>query len=243
MAEDMRNRRRAGPVNRLRRALYSVMLMSASLPALGATPEGPRKSAPGAHALPRVQLGSASQRENDLLLLRDPTLPADAALVAYEGAAALLSHARSLGPDFALVPAGNTLLTAHFLGDDLDSVSKGLGVDVLVPEMGYFHLNLYSGRDGPNLGKRWQFNPQGFALPQSADHFWSLGGSLNLERASASGRHALVFEPQLVLNLDSVVPVSGRLQAIVSYHNWRTSSGSARPDVGEVPQVFLRWSY
>lgn len=242
MAENMSNRRRTGPVNRLRRALYSVMLMSASLPVLAGTPEGQRKNTPGAYSLPHVQLGSVSQRENDLLLLRDPTLPADSPLVAYEGAAALLTHARSLGPDFALVPAGNTLLTAHFLGDELASMSKGLGVDVLVPEVGYFHLNLYSGRDGPNLGKRLQFNPQGFSLPQSADHFWSLGGSLTLERAGPTGRRSLVFEPQLVLNLDSVVPVHGRLQAIVSYHNWR-SSGSARPDVGEVPQVFLRWSY
>src|SRR5579859_2628735 len=163
MAENMSNRRRTGPVNQLRRALYGVMLMSASLPVLAATPEGQRKSAPGAHSLPRVQLSSASQSESDLLLLRDPSLPADSALVAYEGATALLTHARSLGPDFALVPAGNTLLTAHFLGDDLASASKGVGVDFLVPEMGYFHLNLYSGRDGPNRGKRWQFNPQGFS--------------------------------------------------------------------------------
>lgn len=241
MTEQRVNHRRTGPVNRLRRALYSMLLMSTSLPSLADDGGTQHKAAPRPH-LPHVQLGSVAQRESDLLLLRDPT-QAGGGVYAYDGASALLAHARGIGPDFALAPMGDSLLTAHFLGSSLDNLAKGMGVDVLVPELGYFHLNLYSGRDGPNRGQRWQLNPQGFALPESADHFWSLGGSLNLEQAGANGRRSLVFEPQLVLNLDAVVPVRGRLSAVVSYHNWHSGAGVARPDVGEVPQVFLRWSY
>ncbi|MBV8063615.1 MAG: hypothetical protein JOY51_08465 [Nevskia sp.] len=219
------------------------MLVSAWLPGHAAAQEDPRKAGLGPHPLPHASFSSTVQRENDLLLLRNPTLQADAALVAYQGASALLTNARTISADFALVPAGNSLLTAHFLGDDLDTLSKGLGVDMLLPGVGYFHMNLYSGKDGPNLGRRWQLNPSGFSLPQSANRFWSLGASLDVEKVSPTGKRSLVFVPQLVMNLDAVVPMSGRLQAIVSYHNWHSNAGVAQPDVGQVPQVSLKWSF
>lgn len=235
-----RERRRKGPINELRRALYGLMLSSASVPAMAAG-HPPAKTADAPHRLPRIHLSDVLAGQLDSLMLHDPAAPPDAPLTMFGPMSPLLSHARSISPDFVFAPIGGLLLTAHFLGNDLETIGKGLGADFLVPELGYFHLNLYNGPDGPNLGKRWKIAPNGFALPKSADKVWSLGGTVDVESRGASAKRELVFVPQLVLNLDSAIPMQGRMQAVFSYRNWRSTPGLSRHEA--VPQVSLKWNF
>jgi len=242
MPQDGLEKRRRGPLNGVRRMLYGLLVGSASVPALAASAHDASANV-GRHRLPLAQTNAPLRLDGDLLLVRDySALPGDD-LLAYGSLSPLLLQASAISTDFAFVSVGGQLLTAHYLGDDLDRIGKGLGVDLLLPELGYFHLNLYSGHDGPNQGKRWLINPKGFALPESADGFWSLGGSLALERSDHYGHRQLQFVPQLVLNLDKIVPMQGRMQALLSYHNWREAADTAPVRTGPVPQVSLRWSF
>jgi hypothetical protein len=238
MRQGFVERRRAGPVNRLRRMLYGLLLGSASAPALAGSPLG--GAAGGTlHRLPMVQTNAPAWMHDNVLLARDP-LSAGGALYAYSGLGPALSAAAALGPDYAFLPVGNLLFTAHYLGGDLKKLGKGLGVDLAVPQFGYFHLNLFAGRDDIIGGQRWRIDPQGFALPESAQRSWSLGGSLAVE-AGPSGRRQVLFVPQLVLNLDAITHVSGRMQAVLSYHEWHSRLDRAPTDNGPVPQVSLKW--
>lgn len=242
MSQTFVEKRRQGPVNRLRRALYALLLGSASAPALAGSPHS---SVPDGelHRLPRVQTNGPVWMHDNVLLARDPQ-SAGGGLSAYAGLGPALSGASARGRDFAFLPVGDVLFTAQFLGDDLKKIGKGLGVDLALPELGYFHLNLFTGRNDATGGKRLRIDPQGFDLPQSTNRLWSLGGSLALER-DAPGEHRQVrFVPQLVLNLDAITHVSGRMQAVISYHNWRSQvDRGPSDDQGPVPQVTLKWWY
>jgi hypothetical protein len=235
MSQAFVERRRSGPVNRLRRMLYGLLLGSASAPALAASPQ----DAGTLHRLPQVVSNAPLWMHDNALLARDPQ---NGGLYAYAGLGTVLARAGSLGRDFAFLPVGDLLFTAHFLGDDLKKIGKGLGVDFVLPEFGYFHLNLYTGRNDATGGKRWRIDPQGFALPDSAEHLWSLGGSLAMEQG-ANGHRQLTFVPQLVLNLDAITRTSGRMQAVISYHNWRSQVDRMPTDQGAVPQVSLKWRF
>lgn len=239
MPQGFVERRRRGPVNRLRRMLYGLLLGSASAPALAGTPQ---EAAAGdtLHRLPQVVTNAPLWMHDDVLLARDPL---GGKLYAYAGLGPVLARADALGPDYAFLPVGGLLFTAHYLGQDLAKIGKGLGVDLALPQLGYFHLNLYAGRGDVTGGKRWRIDPQGFALPDSAERLWSLGGSLAVEQG-ANGRRQLTFVPQLVLNLDAVTHLSGRLQAVLSYHNWRSQADRGLAEQqGAVPQISLRWRF
>jgi len=237
-------KRRRGPLNRLRRMLYGVLVSAASASALATSGHDASSNASGPRLpLPLAHTNAPLRLDGDVLLLHDQSDLPGGDLLAYGGLSPLLLQASAISADFAFVSIGGQLLTAHYLGDDLDRIGKGLVVDFLLPELGYFHLNLYSGHDGPERGKRWLINPDGFALPQSADRFWSLGGSLALERNDPYSRRQLQFVPQLVLNLDQVVPMQGRMQALISYHNWLAAADTDPVRTGRIPQISLHWSF
>jgi hypothetical protein len=237
MSQGFIERRRTGPVNQLRRMLYGLLLGTATAPVL-AGPLGAGMSG-SLHRLPLVQTNAPAWMHDNVLLARDP-LSAGGGLYAYSGLGPALSGAAALGPDYAFLPVGNLLFTAHYLGDDLKKLGKGLGVDLAVPQFGYFHLNLFAGRNDTLGGQRWRIAPQGFALPDTPERLWSLGGSLALE-TGPTGRRQVMFVPQLVLNLDAVTHLSGRMQAVLSYHEWHSRLERTPNDNGPVPQISLKW--
>ncbi|TXH06157.1 MAG: hypothetical protein E6R07_01310 [Nevskiaceae bacterium] len=238
MSGSMSERRRQGPVNNLRRQLYGLILLSSSLAAEAA--DAPPETPSMLPRLPAVEVSRQPWADRDALLVRHPN---GSGWLAYGGLNALNQHARLISPDYAYVPVGDLLFTAHFLGDDLATLRKGLGVDLAVPAIGYFHLNLYSGRDGPNAGKRWRVQPDGIALPESSDRIWSLGGSLDLVRPDRNSHRQVIFVPQLVMNVDQVARVPGHMQMALSYRNWNSPVSGLLPDSGMVPQLTFRWSY
>jgi hypothetical protein len=239
MAIPMSERRRKGPVNQLRRQLYGWVMASAALSAEAAENPSSNPAVP-LQRLPIAETASALWADNDVLLARNPGGPG---WLAYGGIAALNRNARLISPDYAYLPVGELLFTAHFLGDDIDILRKGLGVDLAVPALGYFHLNLYSGRDGPNRGKRWQVNPDGMALPESHDHIWSLGGSLDLAKPDRNSRRQIMFVPQLIMNVDQIAKIPGHMQVSLVYRNWDSPVSGLLQESGRMPQVSFKWSY
>jgi hypothetical protein len=183
MAVPMSEKRRKGPINELRRQLYGLVLVSSSLSAEAAN-HPLRSLAPAPPRLTMAETSAAPWSDNDVLLARNSH---GAGWMAYGGIAALNSNARLVSRDYAYLPVGELLFTAHFLGDDLSTLRKGLGVDLAIPEFGYVHLNLYSGRDGPNRGKRWQVNPDGMALPTASGR-WAARSIWSSRTATAAAR-------------------------------------------------------
>jgi hypothetical protein len=236
MAADGIEKRRKGPVNRMRRMLYGLLLGSAAAPGFAAAADN------GASRLPQAMTNAQLRQEGEVLLVRDGSAPSRSPmLAAYGGLAPMLTQAATISPDFAFAPLGKMLLTAHFLGTELDSLGKGLGVDLLVPELGYFHLNLYNGPGGPNQGKRLRIQPEGFDMPQTENQAWSLGASLELARGY-DDRRRLQFVPQLVLNLDRCVPIGSRMQAVLSYRNWHAAGELDAVESRPIPQLALHWA-
>ena len=242
MSAPLSDQRRKGPVNALRRQLYGLVLLSTSLSAQAADEGWRHRLAAAPSRIPVAETNDAPWSDNDVLLSRS----ADAEnhrWMAYGGMSALNAHARTISLDFAYVPIGELLFTAHFLGDDIDNLRKGLGVDLAVPEVGYFHLNLYSGRDGPNRGKRWQVNPSGMNLPESHDRLWSLGGTLDLAKPDRNSARQIMFIPQLILNVDQLAKVPGHMQMAMTYSRWNSPVSGLLQESGMTPQVAFKWTY
>lgn len=240
MSVPLSERRRKGPINQLRRQLYGLVMASAALSAEAA--ENPVRNA-GAplQRLPVAETNNAAPwSDNDVLMVRSP---AGTGWQAYGGMAALNRDARLISQDYAYLPVGELLFTAHFLGDDIDTLRKGLGVDLAIPAVGFFHLNLYSGRDGPNRGKRWQVNPDGMALPESHDRIWSLGGTLDLAKPDRNSRRQIMFIPQLIMNVDQIMRVPGHMQVSLMVRNWNSPISGLLPESGQIPQVSFKWTY
>jgi hypothetical protein len=239
MTTPLWEQRRTGPINVLRRQLYSLALLSSTLAAEAADNPLHNPAAPP-RRLPVAETSSAPWSDNDVLMTRNAH---GAGWMAYGGMAALNSNARLFSRDYAYLPVGELLFTAHFLGDDLSTLRKGMGVDLAIPEFGYVHLNLYSGRDGPNRGKRWRVNPDGMALPESHDRFWSLGGSLDLVKPDRNSRRQIVFVPQLILNVDQIATIPGHMQMSMTYSRWNSPVSGLLQESGTVPQVSFKWAY
>jgi len=232
MSQDGLEKRRRGPLNGLRRSLFGELLGSAA-GAIGADA--------GVCRLPLALSDAPLRLDGDVLLSRRRSAPSGAPLLACGGLSPVLLQAATISPDFAFAPVGELLLTAHYLGDDFDRIEWRSGVDLLVPEIGYFHLNLYNGGGGPAWSKRWQIMPEGFSLPQSTDRVWSLGGSLALERSGAHGERRLQFVPQLLLDLGQVVPVGERIEAVLGYYHWHGATDATTACAKPLPQLALRW--
>lgn len=138
---------------------------------------------------------------------------------------------------------GDALANAHYRGDDIDILRKGLGFDVALPEQGTLHLNLYGGRDGISRGKHWLFNPADVALPSTEGGRWSLGGTLEITRADQQSRRQLMFVPQLLLNVNQFSSVPGHMQVALMYGPWHGTLSGLSENAGLTPQILLKWSY
>ncbi|MDR3416854.1 MAG: hypothetical protein P4L83_11770 [Nevskia sp.] len=229
--------RRPGPRYRLFGALFGLMLCCGWLPVQAAGPDNRHPSAEPVYAAACLDCVPA-------LMTPSPYAMPGGTLISTSSLSPLLTSASSINANLGYLPVGQVLLGSRYLGDDLQKIRHGLGVDLLLPAVGYFHLNLYNGRDGLNGGMRWRLNPQGEPVAGAADRFWSLGGTLALERNDPWGHRQLMFVPQLTFNVDALLPVPGRMQAVLSYHDWRSTFDDGLPQQGgRVPQLSLRWSF
>lgn len=228
-----RERRRKGPVNRLRRLLYGVLLLAAAPGAVAAD----ELAAVGQH---RPQTSPASSRIvqatlQGLVLLHAERVEAPETTVqgaGYPRIALDTVTARLLEP-----AAADTLLLrieVHQGG----LLRDGVGFDLEVPDFGMFHLNLYSRRNAATAGKRWALGVGDTGIDPPSQT-WSLGGTLEMVRMIEGGRH-LAFVPELLVDLARGETRYLPFQASLKLANWRSFSERAALD-DVVPQLAFRW--
>jgi hypothetical protein len=116
------------------------------------------------------------------------------------------------------------------------AVRDGVGFDLLVPDFGNFHLNLYSRRNARTEG--WRHSVK-LAGEEAQQRTWSVGGSVEVVRTIDGGKH-LAFVPELIFDMDGAT--DGRLpfQASVRYGNWRSVAEKKSLEEKAV-QVVFKW--
>lgn len=227
-----RERRRQGPVNRLRRLLYGILLLAASPGAIAAD----ELAAVGQHRpQPSAPARIVQATLQGLVLLHAerveaPDTPIQGA--AYPRIALDTVTARLLEP-----AAMDTLLLRIEVHQD-GLLRDGVGFDLEVPDFGMFHLNLYSRRNAATAGKRWALGV-GDTGVDPPSQTWSLGGTLEMVRTTEGGRH-LAFVPELLVDLARGETRYLPFQASLKLAHWRSlSEREALDDV--VPQLAFRW--
>jgi hypothetical protein len=231
-----RERRRKGPINRLRRFMYG-MLLAAAVPGAAAADELGQigKYKPRSIATAVSQGALEASIEGLLVLHAERAAAADAAPQgnAYPRIALDSVNARIQQPLNG---------EAHLLKVDVTSggtLRDGVGFDMLVPDFGRFHLNLYSRRNARTEGKRWSMNLTDGSMTPMLTRSWSLGGSLELVR-TIDGDRQFAMVPELLLNVDALTGGKAGFTASVKYGNWRSVSDKRSLD-DKVPQLTFRW--
>jgi hypothetical protein len=228
-----RERRRKGPINRLRRVLYGLLLMAAA-PGAAAADEtayiGKYRAASAAASLPYQRIVEATIQ--GLVVLRaEPAESAasPAAGIGYPRIALDNVNAHfytAVGADPSLVKLSVT---------ETGSIRDGVGFDLSLPDLGRFHLNLYSRRNARTEGARWRMDRTEPAERKT----WSMGGSLEVVR-TVDGDRQLAFVPELLVDLDPGNAGLLPFQATLKYGNWKSVSERRSLDEQAV-QIMFKW--
>jgi hypothetical protein len=241
MAAAVRERRRRGPVNRLRRLGYGALLACAS----GVAAADPLASfgahravaaPPGTNSAPAARILEATL-QGLLLVHAEEALDPAAGLqpVFYPRLALDRVNAHLLEP--AVLPAPMVEMTVN----TRSSLRDGLGFDVAVPELGNFHLNLYTRRNARTPGRRWSMNLSSGEVTEDAGRAWSLGGSLELVRTRDGARQA-AFVPELMLDLGALSARPIAFSVSLKYTSFRSLHDKRALDA-EVPQLGFTWRF
>jgi hypothetical protein len=113
------------------------------------------------------------------------------------------------------------------------SIRDGVGFDLAVPDLGNFHLNLYTRRNAKTEGKRWSVSDG------EADRSWSVGGTLELVRTVDGGRQ-VAFVPELLVDLSDRAESYLPFQASLRLAHWRSLAEKESLDE-RVPQLMFKW--
>lgn len=222
-----RERRRKGPINRLRRVAYGVML-GVSLPTAASEPPlSPRLPTDrGANSGPQRWLTAGveglvavSARE-----AADPATP-----MGTEDDYGHLDF-EDIALDFDDPRAGSSLQVSVV---QPSLMRDGLGLDVAIPDLGALRLNLYARRVAHGA-TGWDF------MQADAAPVWSLGGSLELVR-TGDGSRQLAFIPELTVDGNALSGNKLGFSASVRYSHWRRLGAREAEDFA-VPQLMFRWS-
>lgn len=117
------------------------------------------------------------------------------------------------------------------------TIRDGVGFDVAVPDLGNFHLNLYTRRNARTEGKRWSVS--GGADEGATARTWSLGGTVELVRTIDGDRH-LAFVPELLFDLSEGKQAYLPFQASLRVAHWRSLAEKQSLDE-RVPQLMFKW--
>ena len=241
MAPVGRERRRKGPINRLRRFLYGILLFCASgvaaadpLASFGAH----RTAASHQEATDAAPVMRALEATVEGILMVQADEEADPAIgpqpAFYPRLALDRINAHLLEP--ALVPVPMMQMSVN----TRSSLRDGLGFDVAVPDFGSFHLNLYTRRNARTPGKRWSMNLTSGEVSEP-ERPWSLGGSLELVRTQDGARQA-AFVPELLLDFGALTNRPIAFSASLKYSKFRSLHDKRSLDE-DMPQLSFNWRF
>lgn len=229
-----RERRRKGPINKLRRLLYGLLLTAAS-------------GGVAADELAYVgkykvrQVASATQQGLQFTLQGLVLLHAESAEspeTPIQGNAYPRIALNSLSAR-TQAPAADKALQLSVTVSEGGSIRDGCGFNLAVPDLGNFHLSLYTRRNARTGGKRWSLDLADGDSSGAESRTWSLGGSLEMVRTVDGGRH-LAFVPELLVDLDDRQSLFLPFQASVKFSNWRSVSDKQSLEE-KVPQITFKW--
>lgn len=226
-----RERRRTDLYGRARRFVYGLLLLAASPGAMAAD----ELAALGQHRAVAPPVASASGR---------------AVLATLQGL--IMVHAeRSIGPDTPLqdqhgyprvaldtisarLPEATESPLFRVAVSEGYALRDGLGFDLAVPDLGNFHLNLYTRRNARTGGERWALTDA--TIPDQA---WTLGGTLELVRTIDGEKH-VAFVPELRIDLSDAPAHYLPFQASLKLAHWRSLAEKQSLDE-RVPQLTFKW--
>lgn len=234
-----RERRRKGPVNRLRRFLYGVLLAAAAPGAMAAD----ELAALGQHRpAPKPPVSSAPERALLATLQGLILIHAESTVVAEAVARREQAYPRiALDTVTARVPENPDAPLFRVAVSDGREVRDGVGFDLAVPDIGNFHLNLYTRRNARSEGRRWA----AIAGESEADDApapgpaWSLGGTLELVRTLGGEKH-VAFVPEVLIDLGGKPEGYLPFQASLKMAHWRSLAEKQSLDE-RVPQLSFKW--
>lgn len=229
-----RERRRKGPLNKLRRFLYGLLLAAASG---GVTADelayvGKYKVS---QAAATTQQGVQVTLQGLVLFLAERTESPDTPIQGHGHPRIALDTMTARMQESALGRSPLLSLTVSENG----SVRDGVGFDLDVPAFGKFHLSLFARQNARTEGKRWSMDLADGTPAGAETRIWSLGGSLEMVRIVDGGRH-LTLVPELLLDLGDQRLRYVPFQASVKFANWHSVSEKYSL-VDQVPQITFKW--
>ena len=228
-----RERRRRDLYGRVRRFLYGLLLLAA---------------APGAVAADEMaSLGKFKAQSRAVVTASEQAVLATLQgliMVNAEPAANPESsiHSQSGYPRIALdtitarLPEAGDAPLFRVAVTEGRSIRDGIGFDLAVPDLGHFHLNLYTRRNAKTEGRRWGVTG---AESASGARAWSLGGTLELVRTIDGERH-VAFVPELLFDLSEARQSYLPFQASLRMAHWRSLAEKQSLDE-RVPQLMFKW--
>lgn len=236
-----RERRRKGPINKLRRLLYGLLLAAASgraaageLPYFG--------SYTVSQAASTAQQALQVTLQGLVLLHADHTDRPDTAIegrgypsASPDGRGISLDTmtARMQEPALGRSPLLSVAVTEG------GSVRDGVGFDLAVPDFGRLHLSLHTRHNAKTDGKRWSLGLADAASGEPESKIWSLGGSLEMVRTVEGGRH-MALVPELLIDLSDQRSRYLPFEASVKFAHWRSVSEKYSLE-DQVPQITFKW--
>lgn len=236
-----RERRRKGPVNRLRRFLYGLLLVAAAPGAMAAD----ELAALGHHRpVPKSSVNSAPERALVASLQGLVLIHGESVGVTEAAARRGWAYPRvALDTVTARVPETLDAPLFRVAVSDGREVRDGVGFDLAVPELGNFHLNLYTRRSARSEGRRWAAIAGGSAADDAPGPgpgpTWSLGGTLELVRTLDGAKHVAIV-PEVLLDLDGKPESYLPFQVSLKMAHWRSLAEKQSLDE-RVPQLSFKW--
>jgi len=223
-----RERRRRDPANRLRRAVYGVLLWC-SAPTLSAAPNhGETTSAQRSlnRTLISIERIASQWIGLDAGYRIDVTRPD-------------LRVARLLDP-----LAGLLRTQTRYVYSEPSSLLGGIGLDVDLPASGRLFLRLRPGDPELDQGLRWELSATDV---DGESGVITAGAGLSMVYGVADPRfddavRRLELHPQVILDIDRLTKIPGSAELMLGRRSWIDSEGQ-NPDDRRAWQVVVQWRF
>ena len=128
--------------------------------------------------------------------------------------------------------------------EEIKNLRKGIGIDLALPEAGNLHLMLHPHKNEMGDGTRWEVS--GIDDSARVGHgLWSLGAGADFVHVEKLGQPGLregklEIAPQLIIDADRVLGLSGHAVLTLERKCWKGGSGAKDEPV---MQLHLGWHF
>jgi hypothetical protein len=127
--------------------------------------------------------------------------------------------------------------------DPMESLREKYGIRVAPPDPGSVYVAVMQGPDSDAGSGALTADGNVTAALESRDRAWLPSGLQDLSAPDHNPMRQVRFTPQLMMNVNDVTDLPGRLQLGLTYRSWACPETGAFTDVRPIPQMSLRWSY